>query len=261
MTTPLDLTTVILAHRHDDRLWRALKSVEWCHVIVLVDKSSFANKTLLARFKKEIHSKHPDAEVMGIPDMKHFALARNSAMKWVDTAWTLYLDSDEWVSVELRDEIVRSIQQTDIHGFFIKRQDFFKGKALRFGETARVMLLRLGRTHEGKWKGHVHERWLMEKPTVTLTHPLFHEPHTSLEEFISKINIYTTLVAEERIEKHQTTSLIAMIVFPIGKFLQNYFLKLGLLDGWRGFMYAFIMSLHSFFVRVKMWEMGRVRHP
>lgn len=254
----INLTTVIVTHRQDDRFFRSLKSVSWTKVIVLIDESQFSSKKSLDLFKKQIKSQHDDVEIIVISKLNSFSVARNSTMKWIETDWTLYLDSDEWVSSELKKEIIDALSQTEVDGFFIPRRDYFKGKQLKFGETASISLLRLGKTHQGRWKGLVHEEWEIKGKTAKLNHSLYHEPHVSLEEFINKINTYTTLVAKERIEKKQYTSLLEMIAFPLLKFTQNYILRMGFRDGWPGLSYAFIMSLHSFFVRVKMWEMGRI---
>ena len=46
---------------------------------------------------------------------------------------------------------------------------------------------------------------------------------------------------------------MSILLFPAGKFIQNYFFKRGFLDGTAGFIHAALMSLHSFLVRGKLW--------
>lgn len=46
--------------------------------------------------------------------------------------------------------------------------------------------------------------------------------------------------------------LVEMILFPVGKFVWNYFFRLGFLDGMEGFIHAGMMSGHSFLVRAKV---------
>ena len=40
----------------------------------------------------------------------------------------------------------------------------------------------------------------------------------------------------------------------VAKFVSNYWLKAGFLDGWRGLIYAVVMSIHSLAVRVFIYE-------
>ena len=62
------------------------------------------------------------------------------------------------------------------------------------------------------------------------------------------------------LNKSKKTIIKQMIVYPIGKFINNFILELGFLDGWRGLIYAFIMSLHSLWVRVYWYEKAYVKN-
>lgn len=249
------LTTVILVHQFDDRLIRSLKSIAWSDVLIILD-SNVAEKER-TELKKQINKHHPAAQIVQAPQSKeqNFSQVRNFAVSTVTTDWTLFVDSDEWVSSELQDEIMTTIANTDCQAFQLKRQDFFGGEPLQFGETATVKLVRLGKTSQGTWVNTVHEEWQFKGKVGELKAPLFHEPHQTITSFITKINTYSRLVAHQRTTENQTVSVLEMISFPVGKFFQNYFWRQGFRDGWRGLIYAVMMSLHSFFVRVHMWEM------
>lgn len=86
---------------------------------------------------------------------------------------------------------------------------------------------------------------------------LIHFPHKTIDEFLSEINFYTSLRAKELYEKGIRGTVRNIILYPKGKFLKNYFLKLGFLDGIEGFILAIFMSLHSFLVRGKLWLLWR----
>lgn len=49
-------------------------------------------------------------------------------------------------------------------------------------------------------------------------------------------------------------TLTEMIVYPPAKFVKNYLLYLGFLDGTAGFIHASLMSFHSFLVRAKQLQ-------
>ncbi|PIZ99552.1 MAG: glycosyltransferase family 2 protein, partial [Candidatus Levybacteria bacterium CG_4_10_14_0_2_um_filter_35_8] len=56
-------------------------------------------------------------------------------------------------------------------------------------------------------------------------------------------------------QEGRTTNLALIIAYPSAKFLFNYFLKKGILDGIPGLISAITMSFHSFLVRGKLWSL------
>jgi hypothetical protein len=112
----------------------------------------------------------------------------------------------------------------------------------------------MARKNSGSWQGRVHECWLVEGKTETFENPLMHYPHPTVSQFLSEINFYTTLRAKELLDKGEKVSLLKIIFYPKAKFIQNYFLRLGFLDGQPGLVQAVLMSFHSFLVRAKLWN-------
>lgn len=107
--------------------------------------------------------------------------------------------------------------------------------------------------NSGEWKGKVHERWIVRGKIGLLNHPLIHLPHQTLAEFISEINYYTDLRAADLKEKRTKVRKGDILLYPVAKFFQNYFVRLGILDGLAGLVQAVLMSFHSFLVRGKVW--------
>ena len=114
-------------------------------------------------------------------------------------------------------------------------------------------MLRLARKKAGAWYGKVHEQWVVEGETDTFENHLIHYPHPTISEFLSEINFYTTIRAKELLEAHEKASVLKIIFYPKAKFIQNYFFRLGFLDGIPGMVQAILMSFHSFLVRAKLW--------
>ncbi|MEA2056328.1 MAG: hypothetical protein U9O78_01255, partial [Patescibacteria group bacterium] len=54
---------------------------------------------------------------------------------------------------------------------------------------------------------------------------------------------------------HKISIVLQLIIFPIFKFICNYFLKLGFLDRMPGLIYASLMSFHSILVRIYGWQL------
>ncbi len=238
------ISVVVLTKNSEKNIEKCLKNLGWCDEIVVVDDFS-QDKTL------------DKANRLGAKVFKHnlgndFSQQRNFGLEKAKGEWVLFVDSDEEVTKELAGEIKNSLKLPN-DGFFLKRKDKFMGQWLNYGETAAVKLLRLAKKGTGKWEGRVHEEWKIKGVTKTLTSPLLHEREMSITEFLSKINEYSTLRAGEMAKQGIKTNIFLILIYPIAKFMQNYVLRLGFLDGMPGFAMAFMMSLHSFLVRAKLY--------
>lgn len=239
------ITTIILHKNAEEHLEKALASVQWCDERIIIDDNSTKNIENLA--------KKYDAVVIKRP-LTRFDEQRNFGLQQTHTPWIMFLDADEIVSLQLAEEIKHITRNTKRSAFFVQRHDIFLGKTLRFGETGNIKFIRLARKDAGLWKRPVHETWDVHGQTGILEHVLLHTPHESISSFIEKINHYTDLEVQYRKEQGEKFSLINLFLYPHAKFFVNYICKLGFLDGFSGFVMAWMMSLHSLVVRVKMYE-------
>jgi hypothetical protein len=176
----------------------------------------------------------------------------------------IFLDADEEVSQELKLEIINTLKNPEFSAYYLKRRDFFWERELRFGEIKKVRekgILRLFKKNAGKWQGQVHETFQTNLPKGKSNNYLNHYPHPTIKSFLEKINYYSGLRAQELDNSGKKTNILEIICLPLGKFLLNYFIYLGFLDGPAGFVYAFMMSFHSFLVRGKLFELQAAARP
>lgn len=140
-----------------------------------------------------------------------------------------------------------------VQGYYLRRTDVFLGKELHHGESGTNTFLRLAKKKAGMWKRPIHEVWDVKGPTEQLHTPIHHIAAQSLTEFVSKLNAYTTQNAVHLKKQGIKSSFWAVLAYPAGKFLQNYIVKRGFLDGTHGFVHAMFMSFHSFLTRAKLY--------
>jgi glycosyltransferase involved in cell wall biosynthesis len=239
------ISAVVLTKNEEKNLPQCLESLKWCNEIVVIDDNS-TDKT------PEIAKKF-GAKVFTHLLTNNFAQQRNFALRQAKSEWVLFIDADELVSPELKKEIQEETKTNQYDGFYLKRQDFWGGRSLRHGETARVKLLRLGKRNAGRWEREVHETWEIKGKIGELKNPLWHYPHQTLGEFIEHINFHSTLHAQVLKREGVKPSFLRLIFNPLGKFIQNYFFRLGFLDGTPGIIVALMMSFHSFLARAKLY--------
>lgn len=243
------ISVCLLTHNDSKTLENCLQSVSWTDELIVVDDHSTDSSVALVKKLR------PNAQVFSRELKGNFAAQRNFALGKASNEWVLFVDPDEEVSPKLKNEIETAITKQKTNGYFIKRRDHFFGKWLRFGETGQIKLLRLARKEKGEWYRQVHEYWKVSGRIMELKNPLLHYPQHSLPVFIKDLNFYSSIDAKHMKEEDNIKfSYFRVAANPTGKFLQNYFWRLGILDGMAGLVMAYMMSFYSLVVRVKLYE-------
>lgn len=244
------ISAVVLTKNEEDNIRDCLQGLSWCDEIIIIDDNS-TDRTIKIAEKA-------NANIYVHPLRGDFSQQRNYGLDKAKGDWVLFVDADERVTPALWYEVMQhtnsSIDSSD--GFFIRRVDFMWGRKLMHGETGNIKLLRLAKKNAGKWDGTVHEQWKINGKTITLKNELMHYPHPDVTSFLKEINYYTELRARELHNKKVGVLLPAIILYPVSKFIVNYIIKLGFLDGIPGLISAFMMSFHSFLVRGKLWSLS-----
>jgi len=245
------ISAIVLAKNEEKNLGECLGHLQWCDEIIVLDDFSTDSTPQIAIKSGSIYAKRK---------LTNFADQRNFALTLAKFEWVLFIDSDEIVSEDLRNEIQHVIAtDSTINGYFLKRVDLLWNKTIKYGDGKDIQLLRLAKKNTGKWIGAVHEVWDIKDPTRSLLSPLLHSPHQTVAEFLDEINKYSTLRALELIENKKKANSFIIVMYTIGKFLDNYLLKLGFLDGTHGLIRALMMSYYSFLVRAKLWTLNQKR--
>ncbi|KKP65996.1 MAG: Glycosyl transferase family 2 [Candidatus Roizmanbacteria bacterium GW2011_GWA2_35_19] len=255
----MNISAVVLTRNEVKNIKKCLDSLDFCEEIIIIDDFSTDKTTEIIqnlKSKVKIYSRKLGGD---------FAAQRNFGLSKAKSDWILFLDADEEITPELKKEIANNIKsENSTEAFFLKRRDYFWGRELRHGELAKVTskgLIRLVKKDSGKWMGNVHEVFHTARNCKTLNGHINHYPHPTLSEFIKDINKYSTLRAHELQRRGYETNLFKIVFMPIIKFIFNYFIMLGFLDGAAGFTYSFMMSFHSFLVRSKLYQLNYLGHP
>lgn len=247
------LTAIVLCYNAEDTLLPCLNSLKFADEVLVADDGSSDESVKIA--------KEAGAKVIHLNPSESFAEKRNQTLAHVHTGWVLFVDADEVVTSALARKIRSALEYSDADGFFLARRDIFLGRHLSHGETGSMWLLRLARVDRGQWKRTVHEVWDVSGRVVKLSGgELLHTPHPTIASFIDTLNLYTDLEIRERSGSVAPPVVwLQLFTYPAAKFIQNYFFRLGFLDGIPGFIHAYCMSLHSLLTRIKILEYVRSR--
>jgi glycosyltransferase involved in cell wall biosynthesis len=245
------LTAIVICKDGGETLRACLISLNFCDQVIVADDGSTDSSTEIARYY--------GVKLIRLEPTDSFAKKRNQTLKFVKEGWVLFIDADEKVSPELARAIESKLSATDSDGYFLKRSDFFLGKKLLNGETGSMWLLRLARFQAGEWERHVHETWAVTGRLGRIGKgEILHTPHPNIDSFLDSINRYTTLeIYHRKTKTNRYVTWLQLFLYPPGKFFFNYIFKRGFMDGTPGFIHAYIMSLHSLLVRIKILEYAR----
>ncbi len=246
------ISVVVLTKNEEDNLGQCLETVKWADEIIIVDDYS-TDKT------EEVAQKFG---AIFIKNYLHndFGRQRNLGLEKARGEWVFFLDADERVTKELAEEIAVQINSNkNVNGYKILRRDYLWNKQLDFGESGQIGFVRLAKKGKGCWVGKVHELWEVRGKIHKLKNQIKHYPHPDITTFLNEINFYSEIRAIELYQKKVKGSLLQIIFYPKAKFVLNYFLRGGFLDGMNGFIFALMMSFHSFLTRAKLYLLWQKR--
>lgn len=242
------LSVVILTKNEERNIERAIKSVkDIADEIVVVDSGS-TDRTV------EI------AESLGAKVFYNrwvnFAVQRNFGESVVSNSWVLMLDADEEVSEELFQSIKKELENPRYQAYEVPRRTYYLGKFLKYTWYPEWRL-RLFKKGVLKYEGDLHEDVLfLEKvSTGRLKGDLYHYSYRSLYHQYTKTVNYAKGMAEIYYKNGKKFRFYKLIFNPFFTFFKNYFLKLGFMDGWRGFLVAMSSFFYTFLKYVFLYEL------
>jgi len=243
------ISATIIALNEERNIERCLKSLQGIADEVIVVDSFSKDKTV------EICEKY-GAKVFQHP-FEGYGAQKNFAVSQTSFDWILSLDADEALSEKLRNSLLAAKESEAFDAYKCNRMNNFCGKWIKHGGWYPDRQLRFWNKNAGSWNGNkVHEKVKL-KPGTKLGHlkgDLLHYSYYSFYEYVSQMNKYSDLKAEEKIRRGKKVFLPWLLFKPFGKFIINYFYKLGFLDGYYGFVLAHGAAYADFVTYVKMKE-------
>jgi glycosyltransferase involved in cell wall biosynthesis len=231
-----------------------LESVSWADELVVVDSKSTDKTVELARgFTPNIF----------VTDWMGYGVAKNYALERATNVWVLWVDADERVPPELAKEIQQIIRDnlSGHNAFEMARRAFFVGKWIKHCGWYPGYVVRLFKKNAAKFNSaKVHEKLNYDGSLGRLTNDLIHYTDDNLFHYVSKFNRYTSLAAEELLQRGRRATLYDLLVRPPYLFLKMFFFRLGFFDGMHGLTLSFLSAAYVFTKYAKAWETNRSAH-
>ena len=234
-----------------------IASVQWADEVFVVDSFSDDSTPELARSAGARVVQH---------EYVNSATQKNWSIPQCTHPWVLIVDSDERVTPELRDEILgileadaRKDAAPPMDGYRVWRLNHFLGRRVRYCGWQNDRCLRLFRRDLGRYQDRqVHADVMISSGRVgRLRGRLLHYTFTSFDQYMRKFDRYTTQAAGDRAQTTETVRWYHLTLRPAGRFLKQYLLKLGFLDGMTGLVLCQLAAFSVFLKYAKLYELRR----
>lgn len=251
-----NLSVVINTINEEKNLPEAIKSVKnLASEIVVVDMMSDDDTQKIA---KKLGAKVYEHKRMGYVEP-----ARNFAISKASCDWILILDADERITPELSKTIKKIIGNPDANYYRIPRKNIVFGKWLQYSRWWPDYNIRLFQKGYVEWNEIIHS-----VPTTagkgldleaTENNAIEHNNYESIDQFIQRMNRYTTYQAKVLLKSDYKFVWQDLIQKPTAEFLSRYFYGEGYKDGLHGLALAGLQAFSEFVLYLKVWQMNKFK--
>jgi glycosyltransferase involved in cell wall biosynthesis len=254
----LPISVCIIAGNEAHRIGRALSSVQgWVQEIVVVINHDVSDGT------EKVAEKF-GAKVFLEP-WKGYVRQKNSAAEKASQPWILGIDSDEAVSPALRLSLTTALRnesdQPRHAAFEFPRCSRYFGAWIRHGDWYPDYSKRLWARGKARWVGdEPHDSLQVDGLVGRIVGDLEHHSMESMEHQMRKTLKYAEVFANHCLQHHRNVTWMDLFFRPPLRFLRSYLLKLGFLDGWRGYAVAWTAAYYTFLRYFKALEaQGKIK--
>lgn len=238
----ISLSVVVITLNEEKNIGRCLHSVEGiADEIIVVDSHSIDNTVSIAQ---SFGAKVISSEFRGYVAQKNFADAQASH------DWILSIDADEVLSPELERSIRQIKLQPAFPAYELKRRTNYCGKWINHCGWYPDKKIRCYNRTKGSWKGEqIHESWQLDaSPSAVgmLEGDLLHYSYYTLSDHLKQIEKFTDIMARRDVALGKDAGICKALFAAKWKFLQSYFIRLGVLDGYAGFQVCLFSAFATY---------------
>jgi glycosyltransferase involved in cell wall biosynthesis len=224
------ISVVIITFNEERNIARCLASViDIADDIVVVDSFS-TDKT------KEICLEH-GARFVEHPFEGHIE-QKNWAITQAKFPHVLSLDADEALDEQLKQSILAVKANFNQAGYTMNRLTNYCGHWVRHCGWYPDTKLRLWDSRCGAWGGdNPHDKYELQTRQNEIAHlkgDILHYSYYTLDDHYKQVEYFTTILAKAQHKRGKKAPAIMLVLSPIVKFIKDYCIKLGFLDGKMG---------------------------
>lgn len=244
------ISALAITYNEESNIESYIESLSFADEIIIVDSFSTDQTVDLAKkYQVKIVQREFD----------NFSNQKNYAISLAKHDWIVFFDLDEKISEPLAKEIVSKINsENPLNAYKVKRNFIFMGKRLKYSGFQTDEVVRLFNKNYCKYNGKsVHETIVTSEKIGVLKNTSDHYTYKDFDSYNQKLSQYSKLQAEALYKKNVRPNLYHFLFRPWYRFMHQYFLRLGILDGKEGFILAYINAFSVFKRYIQLWLMYR----
>jgi glycosyltransferase involved in cell wall biosynthesis len=244
------ISAALITRNAGEDLARCLASLDFVDEIVVLDQGSEDDTlTICSRFGAQVHQQ---------TDWLGFGKMKATAVSLCSHRWIFSIDADEEVSPELKQAVLALGEDPPLSAYAVNRLSRFLGRWMHHGGWHPDFVTRLFDRERAQFNLRpVHEAVEVEGQVGRLSGLLYHYTYDTMEQYLDKLNRYTTLAAREAVQRGKRSSLPMAVLRSNLKFWRMWLLRSGWRDGWHGLLLSLCSAYYVLTKYVKIWRMVR----
>ena len=250
-----EITVAIMTLNEERNIERCLASLNGiADEILVVDSYSTDRTEEICRQYGAKFIRHP---FEGYIEQRQFSIEQSGHDH------VLVIDADEALSEELRAGIQKVKDNWTHDGYDFNRLNSFCGQWIRHCGWYPDRKMRLFDRRKATVKGsNPHDEIFLAKGAsqMHLKGDLLHYTYYSVDGHIQQVNRFTSIQAKNLFERGKKASWFSILFSPPYKFFRHYFIQLGFLDGYYGYLICRNMAYSTFLKHAKLKALWRVNN-
>lgn len=236
------VSAVIITFNEERNISRCLDSLQGIVEDIVVvdsfskDKTKEICESYRVRFVEHVFEGHIEQKNWAITQAKY--------------PHVLSLDADEALDETLKKSILEAKNNWHADGYSMNRLTNYCGHWIHHCGWYPDTKLRLWDSRKGAWGGtNPHDKYELHDKNSKTSHlkgDILHYSYYEYSDHHKQVEYFTTILAKAQYEKGKKSPLITLIFSPVVKFIKDYFIKKGFMDGRVGFRICRISAFATY---------------
>lgn len=230
------LSAVIITLNEEKNIERCIKSLsKVADEIVVIDSFS---KDKTEEICRKLEVKFIQTKWEG------YSATKNFGNKSATFDWIISLDADEALNEELQESILEWKKRKNLNPAKFARMTNYCGSWVKHGAWYPDIKFRIFDKRSAKWEGDIHEQLIDQSKieVILLKGDCLHYSYYSVEQHKQQAKKFSSMVAKEFSSNGHKAGFIKIWLSPVARFLGDYIMRGGFMDGWAGWKIATISA-------------------
>jgi glycosyltransferase involved in cell wall biosynthesis len=237
------VSVVIISYNEEKNIGRCIDSVKAIADEIIVVDSFSTDRTREIAIEK--------GATVRQERFRGYIEQKNLALQLAQHEFTFCIDADEALDATLAESIAKVKKEFKSKAYSMNRCANYCGQFIRHGLWYPDKKVRLFDKRFASWGGTNPHDKIELKENVQIRHlvgDILHYTYDSIEDHMVQSNNFTSISASSMFEQGQRSNWLKILVNPLWTFVHGYFIRVGFLDGFYGFVIA-INSAHQTFLK------------